>query len=119
MCYNEEGYRPFEFVEKEVMDMANRLPEDMEENGKTMMFDAQQVEEGERTDLTRSSLYPVRGKLPVFLRNPVVWFSAILLVLIVLVFGLLFGLGGTETPDDTTDNPDTTEPDQPEKAPAA
>lgn len=119
VCYNEEGYRTFEFVEKEVMDMANRLPEDMEKNGKTMMFDAQQAEDGERTDLTRSSLYPVRGKLPVFLKNPVVWFSAILLVLIVLVFGLLYGLGGTETPDDTTDNPDMTEPDQPDKAPAA
>lgn len=106
--------------EKEVMDVANRLPEDLEENGKTMMFDTQQAGDGERTDLTRSSLYPVRNKLPAFLRNPVVWFSAILLVLIVVVFSLLYGLGDAETPNDTTDAPDdTTQQDPPEKEPAA
>lgn len=101
--------------------MANRLPEDIEENGKTMMFDSQQIGEGERTDLTRSSLYPVRSKLPAFLRNPVVWFSAILLVLIVVVFSLLYGLGGEYVPpDDTTDaSGNTTEQDPPEKEPAA
>ena len=88
--------------------MAHRLPEDLEENGKTMTFDVSQSDDGERTDLTRSSLYPVRSKLPVFLQNPLVWFSVVLLVLIGLVFGLLYGLGG-EVPDDTTDVSDTNE----------
>ena len=77
-------------IEKEVKDMAHRLPEDLEENGKTMTFDVSQSDDGDRTDLTRSSLYPVHSKLPAFLRNPLVWFSVVLLVLIGLVFGMMF-----------------------------
>lgn len=102
--------------------MANRLPEDIEENGKTMTFDVSQTEEGDRTDLTRSSLYPVRNKLPTFLRNPIVWFIAILLVLVALVFGLLYGLGGADEPDepDLPDDPaDSTEAPPSDKEPAA
>ena len=100
--------------------MANRLPEDIEESGKTMLFEVSQTGDGDQTDLTRSSLYPVRSKLPAFLRNPFVWFSVILLLLIGLVFGLLYGLGGNDTPGDTSDVPtETTEPSSTEKEPAA
>ncbi len=76
-------------------------PEDIEESGKTMAFDPQKkAPDKTEMTLTRSSLYPVRSRLPAFLRNPAVVAAISLVVLIIIVFGLLFFLGGcAELPD--------------------
>ncbi len=77
--------------------------EDIEESGKTMAFDPQKkTPDKTELTLTRSSLYPVRSRLPAFLRNPVVVAAISLAALIVIVFGLLFFLGGcSEMPEET------------------
>ncbi len=87
-------------------------PEDIEESGKTMAFDPQKPEAPDKNEmtLTRSSLYPVRSKLPAFLRNPVVVSAIVLAALVVIVFALLFFLSGcSAVPKDTSPMGEETE----------
>ncbi len=93
------------------------IKDEFEETGKTMPFVPRGSKESESTDFTRSSLYPLRNRLPSFLKNPVVIFSLLLVLLIGLVFSLLYGLGGAGKPQDTTASESTADPAEKDPAP--